>query len=94
MYLLGRLDLRWSSFLLSANDLSQVSPVLLTRLKVVHVRKPTHSEIEKVIETMIKEACDNEDFSQRKWKTFGKGLRPRRAGFKSTQAISATCRGT
>lgn len=64
MYLLGRLDLRWSSFLFSANDLSKVSPVLLTRLKVVHVRKPTHAEIEKVIDTMIREACDNEEFSQ------------------------------
>jgi hypothetical protein len=64
MYLLGRLDLRWSTFLFSANDLSKVSPVLLTRLKVVHVRKPSHSEIEKVIETMIIEACENEDFSK------------------------------
>ncbi|MBY3432681.1 AAA family ATPase [Rhizobium laguerreae] len=64
MYLLGSLDLRWGSFLFSANDLSKVSPVLITRLKVVHVRKPSQTEIEKIIDTMVEEACANEEFTE------------------------------
>lgn len=62
MYLLGKLDLRWSTFLFSANDLSKVSPVLTTRLKVIHLRRPSNREVEKIIETMIREACQNEEF--------------------------------
>jgi ATP-dependent Lon protease len=63
MYLLGNFDLRWGSFLFSANDLSKVSPVLLTRLKVIHVRKPNQTEVDKIIDTMIDEACENEEFT-------------------------------
>jgi hypothetical protein len=63
MYLLGNFDLRWGSFLFSANDLSKVSPVLLTRLKVIHVRKPNQAEVDKIIDTMIDEACANEEFT-------------------------------
>jgi hypothetical protein len=63
MYLLGNFDLRWGSFLFSANDLSKVSPVLLTRLKVIHVRKPNQTEVDKIIDTMIDEACANEEFT-------------------------------
>ncbi|MCV9964372.1 AAA family ATPase [Pararhizobium sp. BT-229] len=64
MYLLGKLDLRWGSFLFSANDLAKVSPVLLTRVKVVNVRRPSHTEIEKIVDTMIFEACENEEFTE------------------------------
>ncbi|MCS4088673.1 AAA family ATPase [Rhizobium sp. BK176] len=63
MYLLGNFDLRWGSYLFSANDLSKVSPVLLTRLKVIHVRKPNQTEVDKIIDTMIDEACANEEFT-------------------------------
>jgi hypothetical protein len=64
IYLLGNLDLRWGSFLFSANDLSKVSPDLLTRLNVVHVRRPSQAEVAKIVDTMITEACTNEDFTE------------------------------
>jgi hypothetical protein len=74
MYLLGKLDLRWGSFLFSANDLSKVSPVLLTRVKVVNVRRPSHSEIEKIVDTMISETCENEEFTEEEAETIRNGI--------------------
>ena len=75
LYLLGCLDLGWSSFLLSANDMSRVSPVLLTRLDVVHVRRPDANEVKGIIDTMIAEACANEEFSPSELSSIGERVR-------------------
>nr|WP_250808559.1 AAA family ATPase [Neorhizobium tomejilense] len=64
MYLLGKLDLRWATFLFSANDLAKVSPELVTRLKVLHVRRPSQVEVTKIIPTMVLEAASNENFGR------------------------------
>lgn len=62
IYLLGKLDLGWATFLFSANDLSKVSLGLRTRLKIIHVRKPSGAEVEKIVDTMITEAIKEEMF--------------------------------
>lgn len=64
MYLLGNMDLGWSTFLFSANDLSKVSPVLLTRLQVLHVQKPSVGDVGKIIATMVDEVCHDENFTE------------------------------
>lgn len=62
IYLLGKLDLRWSTFLFSANDLGKISPEVVTRLKVIHIRRPSQAEVARIIPSMIAEAASNENF--------------------------------
>jgi hypothetical protein len=63
LYLLGNLDLRYASFLFSANDSSRISSVLRSRLTPVSVRSPTADEMDRVLDTMIKEVCSNENMA-------------------------------
>jgi hypothetical protein len=63
IYLLGNMNLSASTFLFSANDLGKISPILLSRLNVVHVRRPVVAEAERVLQTMFLESVGMDKIS-------------------------------
>lgn len=58
-YLLGNLDLGYSTFIFSANDISKLSSVLKSRLSVAHVRSPTHEEIGRAASIIVTEEAES-----------------------------------
>lgn len=59
IYLLGDLNLSFSSFIFSANDLAPLSQPFLTRVKVLHVERPSREHIGPIVTRMLSEVvCD------------------------------------